>query len=77
MFLLDYSNIEKIINIENDNGWYVDENDEFQSKNPINKVNEHLSNGWILLSIDARPNDDHTSHIERYILGYPKSNSSK
>lgn len=74
---MDISNIEKIINIYNDHKMYVDKNDEFQVTNPLDKVNEYLSNGWVLLSIDASPNEDHTSHIIQYILGLPKSNSSK
>ena len=74
---MDFSNIEKIINIDNERKMYVDESDKFQIANPLDKVNEYLSNGWILLSIDSSPNDDHTSHIVQYILGLPKSDSSK
>lgn len=53
------------------------ENNEIKSTDPLDKVNEYLSNGWFLLSIDCVSNDDHTSHIKQYILGYPKSDSSK
>lgn len=74
---MDFSNIEKIINIDNHIEMYVDENDNFKSTNPIDEVNKYLVEGWILLSIDATPNDDHTSHINQYILGYPKSDFSK
>lgn len=38
----------------------------------IDKVNKYLSDGWVLI--------DHnfgTSQIETYLLGYPRSNSSK
>ena len=74
---MDYSNIEKIMNIDNSPEIYVDGNDEFKQSNPLDEVNKYLSQGWVLLSIDSIPNDDHTSHIQQYILGYPKSNSSK
>lgn len=73
---MDYSNIEKIISVENWSKTYV-ENNEFKSTDPLDEVNEYLSKGWSLLSIDCISNDDHTSHIKQYILGYPKSNSSK
>lgn len=74
---MDYSNIEKIVSVDNHSEIYVDENDEFQSTNPLDEVNKYLSEGWVLLSIDSNPNDDHTSHVKQYILGLPKSNSSK
>lgn len=74
---MDYSNIEKIISIENHSNVYVDENNDFQETKPLDEVNKYLSEGWVLLSIDAVPNADHTSHINQYILGLPKSNSSK
>lgn len=70
---MDYSNFEKIISIENSHACYI-ENDEFVENDPLKEVNEHLSNGWVLITIDAIPNDDHTSHVREYILGFPKSN---
>lgn len=73
---MNYSNIEKIINIENKTDVIVDDNDNFKVTNPLDEVNKYLSKGWVLLAIDAFPNDDHTSHINQYILGFPKSNSS-
>lgn len=74
---MEYSNIDKIISIENHSNIYVDENDQFQSKDPLDEVNKYLSEGWILLSIDSVPNDDHTSRIQQYVLGHLKSNPSK
>lgn len=74
---MDYSNIEKIISIENSSEMYVDENDDFVREEPIDKVNDYLSKGWILLTINCSPNEDHTSHIQEYVLGLPKSNSPK
>lgn len=71
---MDYSNIEKIISIENNSELYVDENDNFQHTNPLDEVNKYLSEGWVLLCIDTYPNDVHASHIHQYILGLPKSN---
>lgn len=74
---MDYSNIKKIISIDNSSELYVDKNNDFQHTDPLDEVNKYLSKGWILLCIDAYPNDDHTSHINQYILGLPNSNSSK
>lgn len=74
---MDYSNIEKIISIDNYSEMYVDENDNFARTDPLDKVNNYLAKGWILLAIDCSPNDDHTSHILKYVLGFPKSNSTK
>lgn len=74
---MDYSNIEKLIDVDNYSEMYVDENNEIQHTNPLDIVNDYLSKGWQLLAIDHIPNDDHTSHIRKYVLGYPKSNSTK
>lgn len=67
---MDYCNIEKIINVNNNTDW-------LNPNNPIDIVNDYLSKGWILLSIDCNSNADNTSHIRQYILGYPKSNSTE
>lgn len=74
---MNYSNIQKIINITNETKVIVDdEKGEFHTANPLDEVNKYLAEGWILLAIDAIQNDDHTSHIKQYILGFPKLDSS-
>lgn len=72
-----YDDIEKLIEVSAHNECYVDENDEFQTRYAVDKVNEYLGKGWKLLSINYSINDDHTSYVNSYILGFPKSNSSK
>ena len=72
-----YDDIEKLIELSSHNECYVDDNDDFQTRYAIGKVNEYLSNGWKLLAINCSQNDDHTSQVHSYILGYPKSNSAE
>ncbi len=72
-----YDNIEKLIEISANDECYVDENDEFQTRYAVDKVNKYLEEGWKLLSINCSINDDHTSYVKSYILGLPKSDSSK
>lgn len=72
-----YDDIEKLIEISAHNEIYVDENDEYQTRYAVDNVNEYLKKGWKLLSINYSINDDHTSYVNSYILGLPKSNSSK
>ena len=72
-----YDDIEKLIELPGQNEWYLDENDEFQTRYAVNEVNKYLEEGWKLLSINHSINDDHTSYVNSYILGLPKSNSSE
>ena len=72
-----YENIEKLIEISALGETYVDDNDEFQTNYAVNKVNEHLANGWKLLAINSCQTSENTSEVHSYILGFPKSNSSK
>lgn len=71
-----YENIEKLIEISVFDETYIDDNDEFQTISTIDKVNEHLSNGWKLLAINSHQTSDNTSQVNSYILDFPKSNSS-
>lgn len=72
-----YDDIEKLIELPGKNECYVDENNEFQTRYAVDKVNKYLEEGWKLLSINYSTNDDHTSYVNSYILGLPKSNSSE
>lgn len=72
-----YDDIEKLIELSSRNECYVDDNDNVQTEYAIDKVNEYLANGWKLLAINCYQNADYTSQVNSYILGYPKSNSSK
>lgn len=71
-----YKNIEKLIEISALGKTYVDDNDEFQTISAVDKVNEHLANGWKLLAINSYQTSENTSQVDSYILGFPKSNSS-
>lgn len=71
-----YENIEKLVEISAMDETYVDGNDEFQIICSVDKVNEHLANGWKLLAINSYQTSENTSQVSSYILGLPKSNSS-
>lgn len=72
-----YENIEKLVEISALGIDSIDSDDNFQTISAVDIVNKHLAEGWKLLAINSYQTSDNTSQVHSYILGFPKSNSSK
>ena len=68
--MLDLTDIVELKTISTRDPEWTVQNDEFvEFPSTVDKVNQHIAEGWKLLGISFKEDEAHTSFIDYYLLG--------